>query len=216
MRWCCLASGAGASCGLDGSGAGACCACGGCGWGLFGHFCSRLSFLFSFSLSLGGSPVWAEVLSRGAVGPKTTSQPTDPLVFRTKFHELLSDFPNYETIFTDGSKDGDTAGSACVSPSDTYKCRLPDGASIFSAEIKAIDLALDHIEQSRNSDFIIFSDSLSVLQSLHNRRIANPLLLDVLLKHNGLAERNSIVFVGFPVMLGLEATKKPTSLQNRP
>ena len=28
---------------------------------------------------------------------------TDPLVFRTKFHELLSDFPNYETIFTDGS-----------------------------------------------------------------------------------------------------------------
>ena len=39
---------------------------------------------------------------------------TDPLVFRTKYHELLSDFPNYETIFTNGSKDGDTAGSACV------------------------------------------------------------------------------------------------------
>ena len=48
---------------------------------------------------------------------------TDPIVFRNKFHELLSDFPNYETIFTDGSKDGDTAGSACVTPSDTYKCR---------------------------------------------------------------------------------------------
>ena len=70
-------------------------------------------------------------------------------------------FPNYETIFTDGSKDGNTAGSACVTPSDTYKCRLPDNASLFSAEIKAIDLALDHIEQSRSSDFIIFSDSLS-------------------------------------------------------
>ena len=101
---------------------------------------------------------------------------TDPIVFRTKFHELLSDFPNYETIFTDGSKDGDTAGSACVTPSVTYKCRLPDNASIFSAEIKATDLALDHIEQSRNSDFIIFSDSLSVLQSLYNRHIENPLL----------------------------------------
>ena len=101
---------------------------------------------------------------------------TDPLVFRTKYHELLSNFPSYETIFTDGSKDGDTAGSACVTPSDTYKCRLPDNASIFSAEIKAIDLALDHIEESRSSDFIIFSDSLSVLQSLHNRHIENPLL----------------------------------------
>ena len=60
--------------------------------------------------------------------------------------------------------------------------RLPDSASIFSAEIKAIALALDHIEQSRNSDFIIFSDSLSVLKSLHNCHIKNPPLLDVLLK----------------------------------
>ena len=132
---------------------------------------------------------------------------TDPLVFRTKFHELLSDFPNYETIFTDGSKDGDTAGSACVTPSDTYKCRLPDSASIFSAEIKAIDLALNHIEQSRSSDFIIFSDSLSVLQSLHNRHIENPLLLDVLLKHNELAELNHIVFCWLPSHVGIKGNE---------
>ena len=31
--------------------------CSRCGWGLFGHFCSRLSFLFSFSLSLGDGPI---------------------------------------------------------------------------------------------------------------------------------------------------------------
>ena len=91
-------------------------------------------------------------------GPLNPKQPTNQPI----------DFPNYVTIFTDGSKDGDTAGSACVTPSDTYKCRIPYTASIFSAEIKAIDLALDHIEQSRNTDFIIFSDSLSVPQSLHN------------------------------------------------
>ena len=132
----------------------------------------------------------------------------DPLVFRTKYHELLSNFPSYETIFTDGSKDGDTAGSACVTPSDTYKCRLPDNASIFSAEIKAIDLALDHIEQSRSSDFIIFSDSLSVLQSLHNRHIENLLLLDVLLKHNELAELNRIVFCWLPSPVGIKGNEK--------
>ena len=33
------------------------CACSWCGWGLFGHFFSRLSFLFSFSLSLGDGPI---------------------------------------------------------------------------------------------------------------------------------------------------------------
>ena len=32
------------------------CACSRCGWGLFGHFISRLSFLFSFSLSFGDGP----------------------------------------------------------------------------------------------------------------------------------------------------------------
>ena len=36
---------------LDNSRARAYCAYSRCGWGLFGHFFSRLSFLFSFSLS---------------------------------------------------------------------------------------------------------------------------------------------------------------------
>ena len=90
----------------------------------------------------------------------------------------------------------------------TYKCRLPDNASIFSAEIKAIDLALDHIEQSRSSDFIIFSDSLSVLQSLHNRHIENSLILDVLLKHNELAELNRIVFCCLPSHVGIKGNEK--------
>ena len=33
------------------------CACSGCGWGLFGHFFSRQSFLYSFSRSLGDGPI---------------------------------------------------------------------------------------------------------------------------------------------------------------
>ena len=38
---------------LDDSRARVYCACNRCGWGLFGHFFSHLSFLFSFFLSLG-------------------------------------------------------------------------------------------------------------------------------------------------------------------
>ena len=41
---------------LDSSRARAYCACIRCGWGLFGHFFTRLSF-FSFSLSLGDGPI---------------------------------------------------------------------------------------------------------------------------------------------------------------
>ena len=42
---------------LDKGRARAYCTCSGCGWGLFGHFCSPLSFLSSFSLSLGDGPI---------------------------------------------------------------------------------------------------------------------------------------------------------------
>ena len=42
---------------LDKSRARAYCTCSRCGWGLFGHFYSHLSFLFSVSLSLGDDPI---------------------------------------------------------------------------------------------------------------------------------------------------------------
>ena len=42
---------------LDDSRARANCACSRCGWVFFGHFFSPLSFLFSFSLSLGDGPI---------------------------------------------------------------------------------------------------------------------------------------------------------------
>ena len=79
---------------------------------------------------------------------------------------------------------------------------------LFSAEIKANDLALDHNKQSRNTDFIIFSDSISVLQSLHNRHIENHLLLNVLSKPNDSAELNHIAFCWLPSHVGIKGNEK--------
>ena len=45
--------------------------------------------------------------------------------------------------------------------------RISDGSSIFTAEAKAIDLALDFVNTCTYTDkFVIFSDSLSDLQAL--------------------------------------------------
>ena len=60
VGWCDgagLTSSAGASYNLDSSRARAYCDCSRCGWGLFGHFYSHLSFLSSFSLSLGDGSI---------------------------------------------------------------------------------------------------------------------------------------------------------------
>ena len=49
----------------------------GAGWGLFGHFYSRLSFLFSFSLSLETTRYRLKYCLKGSLSPKTTNQPTN-------------------------------------------------------------------------------------------------------------------------------------------
>ena len=48
-----------------------------CGWGLFGHFFSRLSFLFSFSHSLGDARYRLKYCLKGPLSPK---QPTNQTV----------------------------------------------------------------------------------------------------------------------------------------
>ena len=44
---------------------------------------------------------------------------------------------------------------------------LPTETSIFSAEVHAINIALDILSEKIENHFVIFSDSLSVVKSLH-------------------------------------------------
>ena len=78
--------------------------------------------------------------------------------------------------------------------------RLPSNVSIFTAEV-TIDLALDTIAGNFGDYFIIFSDSLSVLLSLHNKKMNNPLILQFLQKlHHLSCAHRTIHFVGFLVI----------------
>ena len=54
-------------------GQGPICACSSCGWGLFEQFYSPLSFLSSFSYSLGDGPIYTEILSQRVALPKTAN-----------------------------------------------------------------------------------------------------------------------------------------------
>ena len=74
---------------LDNSWARAYCACSSCGWRLFGHFFSRLSFLFSFSLSR----IWTEIQPQRAVKPKN---PWINIKFKNLFCCLLMSSAPYK------------------------------------------------------------------------------------------------------------------------
>ena len=85
---------------------------------------------------------------------------------------------------------------------------LPSNASIFTAEVKTIDLALDSISESDDDHFIIFSDSLSVLFSLHNKKMDNPLILQLLqeLHHLSYAHK-TIHFCWIPSHIGIRGNE---------
>ena len=94
---------------------------------------------------------------------------TLPEVFKAKFLELRERFPRHYAIYTDGSKQDERVASAMFSKYGTRSARLPNGASIFSAEVQAISRALNYVRCSHLREFIIYSDSLSVLQSIESQ-----------------------------------------------
>ena len=136
---------------------------------------------------------------------------TDSLIFQSKFNELKSKYPHHSHIYTDGSKDGKVVASAAVLDEQISKSRLPDGASIFSAELRAILLALDMVERSTNDKFVIFSDSLSSLQALDNLKVDNPTVQRVLSKYNSLSDRNTVLFCWLPSHVGIRGNDQADS-----
>ena len=104
---------------------------------------------------------------------------THPSTYLEKFHPILLHHPDHQYIFTDGSKNDNKTACATVLNKTIHKKALPMKSSIFTAEVCAIDLALNIISRNKHNKFIIFSDSLSVLTSLKNK-LENPLIVKLL------------------------------------
>ena len=133
---------------------------------------------------------------------------TSSLVFIQKYNEIKDEHSYCTPIYTDGSKDNDRVGCAAIINNISIKQRLPSNASIFTAEIKAIDLALDAIAESDDDHFIIFSDSLSVLLSLENKKLDNPLVVNLLHKLHLLSiAHKTIFFCWIPSHIGIRGNE---------
>ena len=75
-------------------------------------------------------------------------------------------------------------------------------------------MALGFIEEANLSKVIIFSDSLSLLQSIYNSKIDNSVIQDINLRLHNMSHKQ-IIFVGHLAMLVLEVTKRPTKQLSR-
>ena len=89
-------------------------------------------------------------------------------VFKSRFNEVKHKYLDFCHIYTDGSKVETKVASAYVFPYGTRGSRLRDGCSIFTAEVEAINKALTYVNVSTRKSFVIFSDSMSVLQAIES------------------------------------------------
>jgi ribonuclease HI len=138
---------------------------------------------------------------------------TDPLTFKTKYLEVCSDYTGYTQIFTDGSKDTDRVAYAAVGVTFSTAGRVNAHSSVYTAELKAINAALEYISQSDGKKFVLICDSLSCLQAIQNARWENPCILEILLKLNNLQRiHTEVIFIWVPSHVGIGGNERADQL----
>ena len=139
---------------------------------------------------------------------KYTKNLSNPDEIRTTFLATKELYPDAKFLYTDGSKKDGKTSSALHFDDVMYGIRITDIASIFSAEIRAVKLALTRLQLFRNERiFVICSDSLSVLQSLEKGRLENPLIAELLYMYSALREHD-ITFMWTPAHVGITGNER--------
>ena len=107
--------------------------------------------------------------------------------------EKVNLYSDYLAIYTDGSKTSHGVGSAFVCGDTTRTTSLPSSASVFTAELVAIQSALNFIDGSGAPRHVIFSDSLSSLISVAAFNPSNIFVQDILTSLISLHQRGKEV-----------------------
>jgi len=95
---------------------------------------------------------------------------TSPEFFQSNFLAVCGELSYYHHIYTGGSKMNNCVAAAAVSHEELKSllvCIL-DKASIFTADLVALNLALDIIWHSSHKKFVIFSDFMSCFLAIQN------------------------------------------------
>ncbi len=129
-------------------------------------------------------------------------------VYISKFLEIKEKYPNYHHIYTDGSKTDEAVSAAAVTAKRCLSEAHNKDSSIYSAELRALELALTHITNSRHKNYVVFSDSKSSLQALQNLWSNHPLVRRVLDLHSLLCRLNkNVVFCWLPSHVGIRGNE---------
>lgn len=130
---------------------------------------------------------------------KTKKKENHPTALRAMFYEHAQQHRDSIEVYTDGSKSNDGASFAAVMPDKIIARRLPDAASIYTAELKAILVAVAYMVRYRRPVYTIYTDSRSAIQDISNPFSAHPMTKQIHMWLNLLKSRGKrVVFCWVP------------------
>ena len=138
---------------------------------------------------------------------------TNNHLYQSQFLELKEKYSTHIPIYTDGSKISERVGAAAQTNSTHKQMRLPDGASIYTAELQAIKMALELVQESNEDEFIIFSDSMSSLIALEGENADHPFIQEIMeLHHHQINNNKTIIFAWIPSHVGIRGNTEADKL----
>ena len=160
-------------------------------------------------VSIAPSPPWEQVrpqIDTSLADSRKCDLP--PYEARSRTMQHISSYEGCTAVYTDGSKTSEGVGCAFVAGSDTRSFSLPARASVFSAELLAIDKAICFIEVCDDASYVILTDSLSSLLALRSFNPTDPLLQDILTRLTSLdVAGKSIQFCWIPSHVGVSGNE---------
>ncbi|GFU62247.1 putative RNA-directed DNA polymerase from transposon X-element [Trichonephila clavipes] len=108
---------------------------------------------------------------------------TADVIYQQLFSFHRSKYSKYIPVYTDGSKTAEHVGCGVVFNNTILSFTLHNSMSVFSAELTAILVALQHILISNHRHFCVYTDSMSALESLHFlTEHRHPTVIEILLR----------------------------------
>lgn len=117
-------------------------------------------------------------------------------IIRGIFRDVVSKYPAHTLLFTDGSKSDAGVGAAAVSGNVKKTESLPSMATVFTAEVRALHLAVAIInERDTVGNFLICTDSLSTIEAINDVRTNDHLVHRLQVQLSDVIKKGSVVTV---------------------
>ncbi|GFX94821.1 uncharacterized protein TNCV_2378941 [Trichonephila clavipes] len=130
---------------------------------------------------------------------------TADVIYQQLFSFHRSKYSKYIPVYTDGSKTAPHVGCGVVFNNTILSFTLHNSMSVFSAELTAILVALQHILISNHRHFCVYTDSMSALESLHFlTEHRHPTVIEILILLRKLERKGfDIIFSWVPGHVGI-------------